>query len=117
MHTAFLVLAILAIAFQSLILILAFFGPDLPYRIEKPLEADLDSDYFLSTIAVLTDAQVHKNTPVEVLTNGECFYEAELNAIRSAERTINLEAYIFILERSVSASRKRSRSGRVPESE
>lgn len=95
MHTTFVVLAVIAIAAQSLILFLAFFGPDLPYRIKKAPDAPLDSDYFLCLLAVLTDAQIHRGNSLEVLTNGNCFYEAELGAIRAAEHTINLEAYIF----------------------
>ena len=95
MHTTFLVLAIIAIGIQSLIVFLAFFGPDLPYGIKKAPDAPLESDYFLNLLAVLTDAQAHTTNEVEVLTNGNCFYEAELAAIRSAEHSVHLEAYIF----------------------
>lgn len=95
MHTAFVVLALIAIACQGLLLFLAFFGPDLPYRIKRAPTADPESDTFLSLLAVLTDAQVHRGAEIEVLTNGDCFYQAELDAIRAAERSINLEAYIF----------------------
>ena len=115
MHTAFVVLAILAIAAQSLILFLAFFGPDLPYRIKQAPKTALDSDYFLDLLAVLTDAEVHRGNRIEVLTNGNCFYEAELAAIRSAQQTINLEAYIFhrgdIAKRFADALAERARSG------
>ncbi|MBV8071803.1 MAG: cardiolipin synthase B, partial [Acidobacteriaceae bacterium] len=95
MHTTFLVLALIAIASQGLVLVLAFLGPDLPYRIKHAPDGDLASDSFLSLLAVLTDAQVHRGTRIEVLTNGERFYTAQLAAIRAAQRTINLEAYIF----------------------
>ncbi len=95
MHTTFFVLAVIAISIQGLILFLALFGPDLPYRIKKAPDAPLQSKYFLDLLAVLTDAQVHRTNRIEVLTNGDCFYEAELAAIRSAQHTINLEAYIF----------------------
>ncbi len=115
MHTAFVVVALIAIGIQSLILLLAFFGPDLPYRIRETPEAAIDSEPFLDLIAVLTDAQVHGDNHVEVLTNGPCFYEAELEAIRSAQRTINLEAYIFhrgeIGERFADALTERAREG------
>ena len=43
----------------------------------------------------LADSEVHDYTRVEVLTNGDVFYEAELEAIRSAKETINIERYIF----------------------
>jgi cardiolipin synthase A/B len=115
MHTTFLVLAIIAIGIQGLILFLAFFGPELPYRIKNVPDAPLESDYFLSLLAVLTDAQVHTNNEVEVLTNGNCFYEAQLAAIHSAEHTIHLEAYIFhrgeIGKRFAEALAERARAG------
>jgi len=114
-HTAFLVFAIIALAIQGLILFLAFFGPDLRYRIAKPPPIPLDSEYFLSLLCVLTDAPVHRSNRVDVLTNGNCFYEAELNGIRSAKRTIHLEAYIFhrgeIGQRFVEAMTERAVAG------
>jgi cardiolipin synthase len=94
-YTTLLVLGAIALGIQSLLLFLAFFGPDLPYRVQETQHATLESDYLLSLLATLTDAQIHRENRVEVLTNGNCFYEAELRAIRAAERTINLEAYIF----------------------
>lgn len=115
MHTTFLVLAIIALAFQSLIVFRAFFGPDLPYRIKRAPDGSVASDYFLSVLAALTDAEVHRSNAVEVLTNGNCFYEAELQAIRAAQRTISLEAYIFhrgdIGGRFVEALTARARAG------
>jgi cardiolipin synthase A/B len=115
MHTTFLVLAIIAIGIQGLIVFLAFFGPDLPYRVKKAPDAPLESDCFLNLLAVLTDAQVHLSNHVEVLTNGNCFYEAELAAICSAEHSVHLEAYIFhrgeIGKRFASALAERARAG------
>ena len=61
------------------------------------------------------DAQPHCGNRIEVLTNGGCFYEAELLAIRNATSTINLEAYIFqrgeIADRFVAALAERARAG------
>lgn len=115
MHTTFLVLAILALGIQSLILFLAFFGPDLPYRIRKAPDAAPDSEYYLSLIAALSDAQIHHGNHFEVLTNGNCFYEAQLRAIASAQRSVNLEAYIFhpgkIADRFLAALSERARAG------
>jgi cardiolipin synthase A/B len=94
-YTAFAVLAIFALALQGLVLFLAFFGPDLPYEVLEAPEHDLDSDAFSYLLATLTDAQLHSSNRIEVLTNGDCFYQAELDAIANARRTINIEAYIF----------------------
>jgi cardiolipin synthase len=114
-HTTFIVLATLALGMQTLLLFLAFFGPDLPYQVNEAPKGELTSDYFLSLLAVLTDAQIHRKNTFEILTNGECFYEAQLDAIRSAQRTINLEAYIFhrgiIADRFLAELTERSRAG------
>lgn len=96
MHTAFLVVACIAIPIQTLILYLAFFGPELPYRIRKRISAALDSDGFMGDFSALADAQIQPDNAVEVLTNGDKFYEAELAAIRTARETVHLEAYIFL---------------------
>ena len=115
MYTTLLVLGAIALGMQSLLLFLAFFGPDLPYQVKEAQDAELDSDYLLSLLAALTDAQIHRENTVQVLTNGACFYEAQLQSIRSAQRTINLEAYIFhrgkITGRFLEALTERARAG------
>lgn len=88
-------IAIVAIALQALTLFLALFEPTLRYKITRRPSHAIDSDRFCGILAALADAEVHKHTRVEVLTNGEVFYEAELEAIRQARKSINLEAYIF----------------------
>lgn len=115
MFTTFLVLAGIALAVQTLVVFVAFFGPELAYDIKEPPDAALDSDRFCSLVATLSDAQPHAGNRVEVLTNGDAFYEAELNAIGAATGTINLEAYIFhrgeIARRFVGALTERARAG------
>ena len=63
----------------------------------------------------LSDAQVHPRTRIEVLTNGEVYYEAELAAIREARHSVNLEAYIFwegeVTRRFLEALCERARAG------
>jgi cardiolipin synthase len=114
-HTAFIVLGGLALGIQSLLLFLAFFGPDLPYRVVEETEPEVESEKFLSLLAVLTDAQVRTNNSVQVLSSGDCFYPAQLEAIRQAERSINLEAYIFhrgeVADQFVAALTERARAG------
>ncbi|HYP15451.1 MAG TPA: phospholipase D-like domain-containing protein [Bryobacteraceae bacterium] len=113
--TAFQVIAILAIIAQGLLLFLALFEPTLRYKISQPPAHPLDSDQFLKVIAALADAKVHRNTLIQVLTNGEAYYEAELEAIRNAKKSINLEAYIFqkgeVTRRFVEALTERARAG------
>jgi cardiolipin synthase len=66
-------------------------------------------------LATLADSSLHEATRIEVLTNGENFYEAQLAAIRQAKRSINLEAYIFqkgvVTRRFVDAMTERARNG------
>ncbi len=115
MHTTFLVIAIIAIALQALSLYLALFGSELPYKVKESPDCRLDSPEFCSLLAFATEAKLLHGNRVEVLTDGECFYEAELAAIASAEASINLEAYIFhrgdISKRFIEASAERARNG------
>ncbi len=113
--TAFLVVACLAIAAQGLLLFLALFEPTLRYKIGRMPTTPIDSERFLDILSTVADATVHNNTTIEVLTNGEVFYEAELTAIRAAKKSINLEAYIFqrgeVTRRFVEALTERARAG------
>lgn len=113
--TAFQVIAILAIVAQGLLLFLALFEPTLRYKISHPPKDSLDSDRFAHILSTLADSSIHRNTVVEVLTNGEVFYEAELEAIRQAKRSINIEAYIFqkgeVTRRFLEALTERARAG------
>ena len=113
--SAFNVIAIIAIAFLSLMLFLALFEPALPYRITRASTVPLDSEDFLRIIEALSDSQVYPRTRVEVLTNGEVYYEAELEAISKARHNVNIEAYIFqkgeVARRFVEALAERARAG------
>lgn len=113
--SAYDVFAIIALAFLALMLVLALFEPGLPYKINAASLAPVASPVFERVLAALADSQIHTGNRVEVLTNGECFYEAELAAIRQARHSINLEAYIFqkgdIARRFVAALAERARAG------
>lgn len=113
--TWFLIIAFLAIALQGLTLFLAFFEPGLPYRIVRKSPHPLHSEEFCHLISALCDSEIFSYSKVEVLTNGENFYAAELDAIRNAKKSINLEAYIFqkgdIARRFVDALTERARAG------
>ncbi len=115
MGTFFLVLAITGIAIQLLLLILALFEPGLAYRIDEPPPIPVDGEAFSRMLAVLADADPHTGTSVEVLTNGDAFYEAELEAIGAARSHVCLEAYIFqkgeIATRFIQALTERARAG------
>jgi cardiolipin synthase len=108
------IFAIVAFAILLFLLILVLFEPGLRYEI-KPRPLAIDSDEFLKLLGALCDAQVHGNTRVDVLKNGDHFYPAELAAIASARETIDLEAYIFrksrIGQQFIDALAERARAG------
>ncbi len=114
-HTAFLVIAFIAIALQGLTLWLAFFGRGLAYDVKETPRGAIDSSEFCALLAFLTEAKLLHGNRLEVLTNGPCFYESQLAAIARARTSINLEAYIFhrgeIASRYVEALAERARAG------
>jgi|SRR5579871_3566411 len=115
METFFLVLAVSGIALQLLLVTLALFQPDLEYRIGEIPGVPAGTDEFARILGALADSLPHTGTHVEVLTNGDVFYEAELEAIRNARSHICLEAYIFqngeIAHRFISVLTERARAG------
>ena len=106
-----LILAITGIAIQLLILLVALFEPPLPYCIRHVPGPTLNSEEFARVLSILADAESHPNTQVDVLTNGDLFYEAELTAIAAARSHVCIEAYIF--QKGEIASRFIERSGRT----
>ena len=114
-HPFLTIVALSAVALWALALYLALFGPDLAYRIKKAPDAPIDSDYFRSLVTTLTQAELAPGNQMEVLTNGDQFYEAELAAIADARKTINLEAYIFhrgqVSRRYIEALAAKARAG------
>jgi len=115
METFFLVLAILGCSLSALIVILALFEPGLDYRIPEPPSSPLHSKEFESLLAVVSNSKLCPGTSIEVLTNGDRFYEAELEEIRKAEHFVCLEAYIFqkgeVARRFLNALTERVRAG------
>jgi len=93
--TFYIILAIFGFASALLTLLLLLFEPPLPYRMRDGVEVASDSAEFTHLLAVVSDAHLYNDTVFQVLTNGDQFYEAELDAIRSARTHICLEAYIF----------------------
>lgn len=94
--TGLVIAGAISLALLLTYLLSGIFGPMPRYEIRCPEELPPnDSPQFLSLLESLTDARVNRTGQFEVLTNGSAFYPAELEAIRRARRSINLEAYIF----------------------
>ena len=111
--TFFTVVAVMAILVQSFLLFLFFFEPSLPYKLWKPPSPA--SREFVSMLEALLGVRSYRSEGVEVLTNGNTFYAGELDAIQGAQKSINLEAYIFqegeLTRRFVAALADRARLG------
>jgi cardiolipin synthase len=113
--TGLFVIGVIVVAWQAFLLLMSLFAPSLKYEIESFEAPPIDDERFLKTLEALTDAQVNHGSSITVLTNGEKFYEAELEAIRNARRSVNLEAYIFqrgeVTGRFLHALAERARAG------
>lgn len=113
--TWFFVLSLVVIAWQGFLVLMSLFAPAMRYDIESFEAPEIDSETFLQTLEALTDAQVNHHSYIAVLTNGEQFYPAQLEAIRKATRSINMEAYIFqrgqVAGQFLQALTERARSG------
>ena len=110
----FIVFAIIAFGIVACLVLLVLFEPGLKYEVTAPAHA-LDSEDFLCLLGALADAQVHRDSRVEALTDGRAFYEAQLAAIAAARRSVSLEAYIFLKDKTgqrfVEALAERARAG------
>jgi cardiolipin synthase A/B len=115
LQTAFLIIALTAVALQGISVYLAFFGRGLRYEVKEPPRTALDDPEFAALLAFLTEAKLLHGNEFEVLTDGPCFYQAELDAIAQARSSVNLEAYIFhrgeVAQRYISALAERARAG------
>ncbi|MGH9522920.1 MAG: phospholipase D-like domain-containing protein [Terriglobales bacterium] len=113
--TPFVVFACIAILLQSIVIIRALIGTSPSYRLTSAPRQPLDSEEFLCELESVTDSKVNRRSSLEELTNGDHFYEAELQAISSASKTVCLEAYIFqtgkIAERFRDALTERAQAG------
>ncbi len=115
MHPALFVYAIISMVVVAMLVFLILFEPGLEYCV-KSLGLPLDGKVFARVLGALADAEPHEDMRVKVLTNGDVFYAAELDAIRNAKQTIHLERYIFrggdeIGRRYIEALTERARAG------
>ena len=94
--TGWFVLGSIAFLLLASYMLGGLFGHSPKYRIPNPEQLPSnDSRNFLDLVESLTDARINYAGSFEVLTNGPSFYPAELDAISSARRSVDLEAYIF----------------------
>lgn len=114
--TGWVVLGAVALALMILWMLSGIFGPVPRYQITGAEEMPPnETDRFLDVIESLTDARANRTGRLEVLTDGPEFYPATLDAMRAAQRSICLEAYVFhksdIGRKYVEAMAERARAG------
>ncbi|MGH9349673.1 MAG: phospholipase D-like domain-containing protein [Vicinamibacterales bacterium] len=105
--------ALLVAALVTWLVLVVLFTPRIDYHVTIPLRPD--SDEFLHVIQSTCQAAVHHRNRMEVFTNGVLFYPAMRDAIRAAESSVNLEAYIFssgeVADELVAAMIERANAG------
>ena len=114
--TGWFVLGLIALVLLTGYFLAGIIGPMPRYEIrdEDQIPAN-DTDPFLLLLGSLVDAAMNRTGRLEVLTNGSAFYPAIVDAFRSAQRSINLEAYVFqkgeIARQYVEVLAERARAG------
>jgi cardiolipin synthase len=99
--------------FLAWLILVFLFTPGITYRLSR--RTSVHDTNFLYTLQSTCQAALHPGNRVEVLTNGEIFYPAMLEAIRAATRSINMELYIFqpgrVADQFITALSDRARHG------
>jgi cardiolipin synthase len=114
--TGWFVPGVIALVLLIAYLLAGMFGPMPRYEIKDGIEIPAnDTRPFLLLLSSLVDATINRTGRLDVLTNGPAFYPAILNAFCSAQRSINLEAYVFqkskIARQYVEVLAERARAG------
>jgi cardiolipin synthase A/B len=107
--------AAIGVLFLAWFVLVLLFTPALNYHVRTAVP--VSSPDFLHLLESACQAATHGGNRVEVFADGACFYPAMLDAIRAAERSVNLECYIFtsgeVGDAFVRALADRSRAGVV----
>jgi cardiolipin synthase len=83
----------IGLGFLTWLTLVLLFTPRIDYHVTVPLRPD--SEDFTRVLQSACQAAIHPGNRVEIFTNGAQFYPAMRDAIRQAELSVNLEAYIF----------------------
>ena len=95
-HSRFLrIISLVAILALGTLIIAGLFAPGLKYSLAKPPQYAVDAPQFLDELEPLVSSKITRNNSFDVIENGDNFYAAEFDAMRQAQRSINIEAYIF----------------------
>ena len=99
--------------FLTWFVLVLLFTPALNYRMR--VRVPVSSPEFLHLLESTCQAATHGGNRAEVFTNGPSFYPAMIAAIRAAEKSVNLECYIFkpgrIGDEFIAALAERAKAG------
>lgn len=87
--------ALIALVAMVTLILVGLFAPGLHYSLATSPSDSIESRAFMSELEAVTNSRITTNDDIGVLENGENFYAAELEAMRQAQHSIDLEAYIF----------------------
>jgi cardiolipin synthase len=106
-------LAAVGAGFLGWLTLVAFFSPRKRYVLRHAPAPDTPE--FVHLLEWLCPARLLDGNRVDVLKNGGTFYPAMIAALRAAEKTINIEAYVFkpgaVLDQFVAVLVDRARAG------
>jgi cardiolipin synthase len=89
------IVALIAILAIATLVLAGLFAPGPRYALANPPQSSVETPAFLDELEPLVNSKITRNNSIDVLENGENFYAAELDAMRHAQHSIDLEAYIF----------------------
>ena len=106
-------LTIIGGVFLAWFVLALLFTPHIQYHIQAAVDAR--GDHFVHVLESTLQAHLEHDNRVEILTNGDHFYPAMLDAIRAARETVTMECYIFkkgaIGEQFIEALCERAKAG------
>jgi cardiolipin synthase A/B len=106
-------LSLAGAVFLVWLVVVILFTPAIRYHLSH--RTSVHDDGFLYAMQSTCQAALHHGNRVHILTNGEQFYPAMLEAIRGATRSVLMELYIFqpgaVADQFVDALSERARHG------
>jgi cardiolipin synthase A/B len=94
-HRTLRIVAVISILAIAILILVGLFAPGLEYSLVAPPEVAVDEPAFMNELEPLVSSKVTRNNRIDVIENGDNFYQAELEAMRQSRHSINVEAYIF----------------------
>jgi len=108
-------IAIVGGAFLVWLVLVVLFTPALNYHLRRRLP--VDDPEFLHVLQSTCQATLHRGNRIQILTDGEQFYPAMLQAIDGAKSSINIEVYMArsgqVMNQFIEALTERARAGVV----